>query len=247
MSKLIACAAVRLSLRRIAIVLMIATAVLSTARASVAQLAPLGEEIVFDSGVPSNVCPSLAARDDGSALLLWVRNLSGFRTQLAARALASDGVLGPLVLVQDAFEVSFRPSVAAAGDGYAAVWRFDDHRGSVVRWPHYAARLDLMGSPSRARRLGHAEELVSPRPTGGFVVVGKMGRALTVRLLDDFGRAVSPYREIARGKNVFPQGIFHLGDGGFVVSWTSGGRGFIGLVGRAASVPRASRRGAKRG
>jgi hypothetical protein len=142
-----------------------------------AQLRPLGDEFVVATDKELSACPAVAARDDGSVVVL--RADYG---ELRSVVLAADGSLGTDHLLAEG--TSLRgdavDGVTATADGFLAAWRLPDvYPDPYYHLPgaHAGVGLDTAGAAtSTPRALHHAYDRLSPRPTGGYAATTPFAR-----------------------------------------------------------------------
>jgi hypothetical protein len=179
-----------------------------------AQPIPLGGEIQLDldSVDQTPTCPLVAGRDDGRFLFLYGHPRTPTRTSVLARAGASDGSLGPAVVL-DYFGSDTGNGLVATPGGYLARW---SNRLGAIAQP-----FDVAGSPAGApAAFGRWRNpfSLSPRPTGGFVATWTGSNGIgNAQLLDAQARPVRGPVRFASA--VGRESIALAEDGGYIVAW----------------------------
>lgn len=167
--------------------------------------------------------PQVAARSDGSFLVLW-RQQDG---KLAARAFSASGT--PAGVTRTLFTSGAGTSVSAwdvaalASGGYVAVWEESTPLFSSVSHTTRIQLLDasgqLLGAPLAVAQNAHAPARITALPGGGFVLVWGQALHFTARHFDAEGDPQSPMHEIASSDVVGAQlAVAVRPDGGFVVA-----------------------------
>lgn len=211
---------------RLALTLLLAAASVVAPSQLLAQLRPLGDEDVVATAEEVNACPAVAAREDGSAVVLRVHD-----DELHSVVIDADGSLGADHLLADGVSqrVGAIDGVTATSGGFLAAWRLPD----VDRFPqpslpgmHAGVGLDTAGAAtSTPRALDHARDLLSPRPTGGYaaLIPSADGHGIDLQLLSPLGAATSARVAVVRtGRHVLavPQATLHRHDGQLTVLWS---------------------------
>jgi hypothetical protein len=215
---------------RLAVTLLPAVAAVIGPSQLLAQLQPLGAEAFVTSGEGYRACPTVAGRDDGSAVVLRV---SGYEGQVRSVAAAPDGSFGADQLVGEGASLrgSAISGVAATALGYRAAWRLPDVWPSPVPpslpGGYAGVGLDTAGAAtSEPQALDHSLALLSPRPTGGYAATtesaGRHGHGIDFQLLSPQGEAIrAPVAVVRTGRQVkaFPMVTLHRPDGETTVLW----------------------------
>lgn len=211
---------------RLALTLLLAAAWVAVPFQAFAQLQPVGDEDVVALAEGTSACPVVAARDDGSVVVLHADD-----GELRSVVLTADGSLGAdHLLAEDVLRRNgVIDGVAATDGGFLAAWRLPD----VDRFPlpalpgmHAGVGLDREGAATSAPRpLGHASDLLSPRPIGGYAVLipAVGGHGLDLQPLSPRGAATSARVEVVRtGRHVLavPHAVLHRPDVWMTVVWS---------------------------